>query len=151
MKQIEIEKIIKETKYEAIDGTLFSNKDECVKYENSAKAVLLAKYKPLVVKSDTEYNIFHCGSEDCYVDLVKFNNTEDIKNVMHLFALYNPHTASTESTVLERMKICEKALHTDDILFIHRGYEDDSFWIESTLGDRIDYIIKSCKYETDKA
>ena len=151
MKQIEVEKIIKESKYEAIDGTLFSNKDECVKYENSAKVVLLAKYNKLVVKSDTEYNIFHCGSDDCYVDLVKVNNTEDIKNIMQLFALYNPHTASTESNVSERMTICEKALHTDDILFVHRGYEDDSFWIESTLGDKIDYIKERCKYETNKA
>lgn len=151
MKQIEIEKTIKEIKYKAIDGTLFNTKDECIKYDNTAKVVLLAKYKKLVVKSDTEYNLFHCGSEDCYVDLVKFNNTEDIKNVMQLFALYNPHTANAESTVSERMSICEKALHTEDILFIHRGYEDDSFWIESTFGDKIDYIKESCKYEIDKA
>lgn len=151
MKTIEVEKIIKEIKYGAIDGTLFNTKDECIKYESTAKAVLLAKYKKLVVKEDTEYNLFHCGSEDCGVDLVKFNTTEDVRNVMQLFALYNPHTASTESNVSERMEMCEKALHTNDTLIIHRGYEEDSFWIESTLGDKIAHIKESCKYEPDKA
>ena len=69
MKQVEIENITKVTKYEAIDGTLFSSKEECVKYEETAKCVLLGKYKRLVVKSikeDTFYKDFPpdvgCGS-----------------------------------------------------------------------------------------
>ena len=49
MKEIKEELIHKiyVTKYEANDGTIFTTSEECQKYENSARAAILAKYKEL--------------------------------------------------------------------------------------------------------
>ena len=58
------------TKYEANDGTIFTTAEECQKYENSARAVLLARFKDLQIKLISEYNLFSTGSEEYFYSIV---------------------------------------------------------------------------------
>ena len=44
MIELHKEKTVNYTVYQAIDGTIFNDKEECRKYEKSALAVLLSRY-----------------------------------------------------------------------------------------------------------
>lgn len=142
-------KIVKEEKkytvevYEAIDGTVFSTKEECVKYEESAKCVLFSRYKSLVVKETTESALYKAGSDD-RIDVIKINEEKDIDVVMQLYYYYNNSDYALEQG--ERMvKSCLKALSEKDYLIIYRGYEDeDNFWIRCTIGELITHIKEFC-------
>lgn len=148
-------KVVKEEKkytveaYEAIDGTIFSDKAECEIYEKSAKCLLLSKYNKLVIKKDTEYNIFKCGDEYSYVDIVKILCREDIDIIMQLFGVINSYML--EETNKEKydkyQDILVKAWNEADLVFIHRGEDNNGFWIEGTLSSRISNIAKSCGYD----
>ena len=48
--------------YEACDGTRFTTKEECQKYENTAEAVIKGRFKKLVVKEMVGSDITHCGN-----------------------------------------------------------------------------------------
>ena len=51
MKKVEIEGTTKTIMYEAIDGTRFNNEAECVKYDNTALAVIKSRLK-FIKKTD---------------------------------------------------------------------------------------------------
>lgn len=148
-------KIVKEEKkytvevYEAIDGTIFPDKAECEIYERSAKCLLLSKYNKLVIKKDVEYNIFGCGSEDGYVDIVKILCSKDIDVIMQILGVINPHMLKegNKERYDKYRNILVKAWYENDLVFIFRGCEDDGFWIEGTLSDRISNIAKACGYD----
>lgn len=144
MKTVEIEQITKVLKYEAVDGTIFSTKEECVRYEESAKCVLFGKYKGLVVKETTEEALYKAGSDEYKVEIVKINEEKDVDAVMQLYYYYNTSKYSIEQG--EKMKeSCLKALSEKDYLIIYRGYYDeDSFWIRGTVGELISHIKESC-------
>lgn len=153
MKIVKVDKIHTIEEYEAIDGTRFPDKAECEIYERSAKCLLLSKYNKLVIKKDFEFNIFGCGSEDGYVDIVKVLCREDIDVIMQTFGIITPHMLRGENK--ERydraQDILTRAWDENDLVFIFRGYDNDSFYIEGTLSDRISNIVKACghaiKYE----
>lgn len=150
MKQIEIENITKVTKYEAIDGTLFSSKEECVKYEETAKCVLLGKYKRLVVKSTKEDTFYKTGSDEVDIDIVKLGGNADISLILQLHYYY--HSGDYAKEYAEKIEnTCNKALREDDYLIIYRGdCYDDNFWVRYTRNEFYDHITAICN-ETDKA
>lgn len=144
MKKIEVENVTKVIKYEAIDGTVFSTKEECVKYEESAKCVLFSKYKSLVVKETTESALYKAGSDD-RIDVIKINEEKDIDVVMQLYYYYNNSDYALEQGE-KIIKSCFKALSEKDYLIIYRGYEDeDDFWIRSTIRELITHIKEFCQ------
>lgn len=128
--------------WEAIDGTFFDNKEECQKYENSAKTVILAKYNKLVVKSSSEEEFFYLGCSDNTVDVVKISKYSDIDVILQLYTLING--TPSEDSLNKQTERCERALDTRDYLFISRGYNDDYFLVMDTLTDRLNYIVSKC-------
>lgn len=146
MKIVKIDKIHTIEEYEAIDGTRFPDKAECEIYEKSARCLLLSKYNKLVIKKETEYNIFACGSEDGYVDIVKILCREDIDVIMQTLGIINPHMLQdgNKERYNKYQDILIKAWNENDLVFIFRGYDDDGFWIEGTLSDKILNIAKAC-------
>lgn len=141
MKEVYIEEVKKVFKYEAIDGTLFSNKEECIKYENSAKVAVKALYKKLIIKSIAETELFSVGSDDNTLELVKVKTQEDIKILLQMCYIYN----ITHESSLDRItKLATKAMETNDILIIGRGYDDDCFWIIDTKQDLINTFNNIC-------
>lgn len=150
MKEIkkEIQKIEYITQYEAIDGTKFNTVEECRKYEDSAEAVLLARYKPLVVTRKSEETLFNVGSCEYEIDVVK-PTEEEIDTILQLIALFNSHY---DNEKLQEYRIMlNKALENDDFILIGRGcgYDHyDSFYIIDSLTDFINKIVKQCDPET---
>lgn len=153
MKEIKEELIHKTyvTKYEANDGTIFTTAEECQKYENSARAVLLARFKDLQIKLISEYELFSTGSEEYFYSIVKLTDSGDIDLVLRLWCLVNRYYSEDGSKIEEVKEKCRKALVTNDYLIIGRGCEYDSydgFWIHSTLTDLLNGILKNCDPES---
>lgn len=149
MKEIKEELIHKTyvTKYEANDGTIFTTSEECQKYENSARAALLAKYRELEIKMISEYNLFGVGSEEYYVSIVKLRDESDVDLMTQLYCLFNPRYENDESRIKEARDVFRKAVETEDFLIINRGCDydqHDSFWIFGLLTDTLNTIIKAC-------
>ena len=141
----EVQKEIKQyiTVYEAIDGTEFKSKEECKKYEESAKCVLIAKYNKLVVRSCTESDIFgDIGSEDETINIVKINNASDIDIILKLIALHAPSVARNPEWLQKRVNRLTDACNSNSLVIIGRGYEGDCFYLSTTFNEIIKTITK---------
>ena len=90
MKAIKEEKKYTVEVFEAIDGTRFSDREECEVYERSAKCLLLSKYNKLVVNKSPEYSIFGCGSEEDCIDIIELSCKEDIDVIMQTIGVIHP-------------------------------------------------------------
>ena len=146
MKPIEIEKVTKVTRYEAIDGTTFTTEEECVKYEDTAKCVLLTKYKPLIKRTASECDIFNTGSDEYMIDILQYLSSEsDIDILIQLHKLYCS-SRNFNDDFYDKMRIkLEKCLKNRDIVLIGRGTEYDgydTFYIFTTLQEITDNITK---------
>lgn len=146
MKPIEIEKVTKVTRYEAIDGTTFTTEEECVKYEDTAKCVLLTKYKPLVKRTASECDIFNTGSDEYMIDILQYLSSEsDIDILIQLHRLYCSGGNLNDDFYDKMRSKLEKCLKNKDIVLIGRGTEYDgydNFYILTTLQDITDNITK---------
>lgn len=132
---LNLEETIRVTKYQTIDGTIFNTQSECVKYEESAKCVLLAKYKDLVIKSDTEWSLFHIGSEENIIDIVKLESYEDVDTVLQLIALNHPSMYDNKNSEwLSKIKNrLEEAVCENSLICIGRGYDEENFYLSCTF------------------
>lgn len=146
MRTIEKEKVTT-TKYEifvANDGTEFKNREECKKYEESAKGVLNEKYRKLVVGETDEDSFFGIGCCDDVIEIVRIQSEKDADAVKQMFFFYNgEYVESNHETEYYRcfMNLVERAKNENDYLLIGRGYEGDSFWAYGTrnsLKEKID-------------
>lgn len=146
MKPIEIEKVTKVTHYEATDGTTFTTEEECVKYEDTAKCVLLTKYKPLVKRTVSEGDIFNTGSDEYIIDILQYLSSEsDIDILIQLHRLYCSDRNLNDDFYNKMRSKLEKCLKNRDIVLIGRGTEYDgydNFYILTTLQDITDNITK---------
>lgn len=86
MKKIEkeITRIERITEYEATDGTVFKNEEECKKYEASAKCAIESAYKKTFKTFDgigisTESCRFATFGCDSKLYAVKINNADELK------------------------------------------------------------------------
>ena len=146
MKPIESERVTKVTRYEAIDGTTFATEEECVKYEDTAKCVLLTKYKPLVKRTASECDIFNTGSDEYMIDILQYLSSEsDIDILIQLHKLYCSSRNFNDDFYNKMRSKLEKCLKNRDIVLIGRGTEYDgydNFYILTTLQDITDNITK---------
>lgn len=146
MKEVTKEKKSTYTVYQAIDGTEFNSKEECQKYEDTAKCVLLTKYKPLVKRSDSEYNIFNTGSDEYIIDILRPLSTEsDIDIIIQLCRLYNGNGKIKDDYYNNLRSRLEECLQLKDTILIGRGTEYDgydNFFILTTLQEISNKIAK---------
>lgn len=150
MKEHKIEKTKVEViyEYEAIDGSIFKSKEECVKYEESAKMVAYSKYLPLVISRKSEFGIYDVGSEEYEIDIIKINQLEDIDNILQMYSLYHPYR--DEKNILQERDKLNKWFDDREIVFIGRGcvYDNyDRFEFLGTMNNAINHIIKACNEE----
>lgn len=134
------------TVYQAIDGTEFNSKEECQKYEDTAKCFLLTKYKPLVKRTVSEYDIFNTGSDEYMIDILQYLSSEsDIDILIQLNRLYYSGRKLNDDFYDNMRSKLEKCLKNRDIVLIGRGTEYDgydNFYILSTLQEITDNITK---------
>lgn len=80
MKESKITRTIEEINgYIAIDGTFFALREECEKYEKSAKMVIFNIIKDKMVAKTTEYNLFKIGSDDNDIEIFKIDSIETVE------------------------------------------------------------------------
>ena len=125
METIKIQKTINEIKYKAVDGTIFTSKEACKQYEDTCKCILNTKYKKYLVKSDTEYNIFHHGSDEYIYDIIKISDDKIKDIILQLFILYN-YNATTHFEKINNL--LESFDHTDYLLIGRGCGEENYFW-----------------------
>lgn len=146
MKEITKEKKSTYTVYQAIDGTEFNSKEECQKYEDTAKCLLLTKYKPLVKRTVSEYDIFNTGSDEYMIDILQYLSSEsDIDILIQLDRLYCGGKKLNDDFYNNMRSRLEKCLKNRDIVLIGRGTEYDNydnFYILTTLQEITDNITK---------
>lgn len=92
MKEIKRTRTIEEvTGYEAEDGTWFKTKEECEKYEETAKAVIRRNFKRLMIGEEfPECHIwerFGYGSEEFNLAIIEIKNEDDLRAVNMLAEL----------------------------------------------------------------
>lgn len=144
MQVIKKEKTTTYEVYSAMDGTEFNNVEECRKYENSAKCVLLTKYQEYCdIITSNEDEIFYFGSCDNMIDIVKMNNPEAVTVILQLISLYNPHTRTEDLD--DRLRMLRDYYEKGSTFFISRGYDDNEFWLlKYDIEDRLNHITKMC-------
>ena len=124
---------------------MFDSKEECQKYDDSAKAVLNEKYNKLVLRKTCEYCIFDIGSEDNDAEIVKLNSEEDVDLMKQMYFLYNSYYLDKQyeelpDYVKTDFKDMEDSVKNNDILFVGRGYDRDGFWIYGSTKSLCDKI-----------
>lgn len=137
MKQISVPITTYREHFEATDGTQFDTKEECQKYESSAKCALLSRYKKLAVNRDTEYNLIGYGSDDSNVEICVVNSMDDVNIILQLVALYGSNITD------EKRNSVIRAMENKELLLIYRGYNNDGFYVESTKEELIERIEKN--------
>lgn len=126
MKTIEVE--VKETWYEAVDGKTFKTKEECIKYEGTAKCVIENKYKKLHYTRETEDNLFGVGSEESYIDIIRITQDSDKEVILQKCAYYS-NNIERYSKILDTVSIgdyvlCFSGSEYDDYFYVMCNYTD---------------------------
>lgn len=145
MREIKLQQVSYITRYKAFDGLEFDSSDECIKYERSAKGMLLAKYKDFNVKTISEYELFSCGNEDSNVDIVKITSEDRLNVILQLLHVFNDFSHDDDDKVFKIYSSLKQALESKDCVVIYRGYENDSFWYEGSINDIIQNIKDQIK------
>ena len=144
----EITKEVKNTYtvYQASDGTEFNSKEECKKYEDTAKCLLLTKYRPLVKKTVSEYDVFNTGSDEYMVDILQCLRDEaDIDILIQLHRLYNSSRKINDDFYNNLRSKLNKCFEDKDIILIGRGTEYDgydNFYVLTSLQEISNNITK---------
>lgn len=105
MKSIEKKEIVTKIFYVAMDGTEFTNKEECEKYEKSAIGIVKGRLTDVLKQiTGTEectniYENFFDGLFDDYINRSKYyifkpKVKEDIENLIQYFSVINVETTS---------------------------------------------------------
>ena len=142
----EIVKEIKSSKrvYVATDGTEFCDKEECKKYEESARCAIYAKYNQRVLKESNEFKISGFGCDDNNVDIIRIETAADVDMILQLLFFETPcyKEDSHKEYIGKVTRSLNKALEENDCIFIYRGYDYDSFCFSGTRNEHIDVLKK---------
>lgn len=147
MKQIEKTRTITEIKYQAIDGTEFDNRDECIKYDNTALAIMMSRYKPLVVKSISEWELYGTGCDDNICDIVRLNEDSDVDILMYLIAYSNSHYSAECLCKIEEKILT--AVGNNDKIIIYRGYNEEDFRLCNTVLGVVNSMLDKCEIKIE--
>ena len=120
MKKIRKEQVSYYDVFEAMDGTIFNNAEECEKYENSAKGVLKAKLSEFTVKKGDECSIFNTGSSDYMVYVCVPKTADDIDVINQIGMLYNGRVFIENS---------KDYLHK--VIWLTFDYDDDGCYLDT--------------------
>lgn len=152
MKRIEVTVETTKIMYEAYDGNQFPSKEECAKYEESAKCALLSKYNKYVIRKTNEENLFDAGSEEYDYDIVTIPHDDAEETILQLLYFFNPYLTDErhEENNERYVNRISRAKKEKDFLFINRGYCDDggnSFLPTCTFNERKEDMLELCKPE----
>ena len=139
----ELTRDIKKTEvygYEAEDGTFFDKKEECQKYEESARMVCYGKAKQYLIGKTTEYNLLEFGDSDCGIEIFNVPDMEAAKVIEQYIILQcddsEIHIGQVTSRIGKEVMACW-------------SYDRDSCWV-MTFDEYVDMIQKKYQKITKK-
>lgn len=127
MKEVVKQENVNKTVYQAIDGTEFTIKEECRKYEDTALACINTRYRKLVVHTSDEYTLFNAGSSDNIVEVVNLQSGKDVDVVFQMWLYYNSYSSKDTDRCDKYLNKLIKCSENGHLFFVYRGYEDDCF------------------------
>lgn len=134
MKEVKTERSVYDIHYEAIDGTIFYNKEECEKYDQTAEAVLRQRFNGMIVKEGTEYSLFGMGNDDATVYAIRMETEADATTMKQLWEYYHQYLQKTAG-YSEVQKIAYDRIDTAyqemDILFVGEDCENCLYTINT--------------------
>lgn len=146
MKVVEVEKTIKEiTGYRAEDGTFFRTKEECEKYEDTAKAVIRGRFHKLFVGEQFAecviYEDFGYGSEEFDMAVIEIKSEEDVKTV-EMYA----EMVGSSFTNFDNKPITTKDIGKRYLVGFNDCCGSDCLYINGTMEEQIEHF----RHEMDK-
>ena len=135
MKEITKEhtKVEKYTVYQAVDGTEFTQKEECVKYEKSALGVLRGKIKKLTVCEPQNAWALMGGYDDHQVIAVKPQTETDVDTLLQWYYLEHSYILEDfRKAERERLEeVITEAYKNKDAVLFGINYEKEYYFINS--------------------
>ncbi len=133
MKEIRDKKEQTIIRYQAEDGTMFNDKLECQRYDNTAKCVIKSRIQI------NRINIwdFCFGDEDHTVEIIK-GNPKDVK----MYAAFRRYGWEPFDNNVE--EFIKKDLKENDVTLLFLNYNDEPYKIV-TFDDFIENIKNCCK------
>ena len=135
MVEVKKERTVYDTWYKASDGVEFRTKEECEKYEQTARAVVRTKFLKLVVEEGTEWDFFKVGSDENTVYAIKINSQEEADTVLQLYYIDDSYVLEdneNSKSYKERAINMINAAYTEkDILFVGENYEGEIYLINT--------------------
>lgn len=137
MKEEKREIINYNTIFVATDGTEFSTREECAKYEESALGVIRTKVSKLIAfdsrnTSDDAWTILG-GYDDNDIVALKPTTLDDCDTIMHLILLENPYWNKEDMKEKreKRYNIIVEAFKNNDIVIFGINCEGEFYFINS--------------------
>ena len=125
------------TVYQANDGTEFQDREECERYEQTARAVLRTRFLKLVVMDGTECTFFSTGSDENPLYAVKMHSQEDVDTVLQLYYLDNPYILENKDYSKKRKEevhnLVTTAYEQQDILFVGENCDEYIYLVDTRL------------------
>lgn len=144
MKEIKKEKTTTQTytEYEAIDGTTFRNMEECRSYEDTAKCVLRARVKRLIVTKEHDAWSLMGGYDDNSVIGMRFQSEDDITTFLQYMCLQTPfYTKEAGQDTFKKISDkCHAAMTCNDLLLVGINCDED-YYIINTVQNIIDNLL----------
>jgi len=142
MKTIEEKRTVYDIMYEAVDGTTFRSQEECVKYEESARGILRAKLKKLIVNDQYDGWELMGGNEGNKILAVKMETEENKETVLQNYYFDNPWILKEDSPHKEKLeKRVEQAYKEQDVILFGLNCVDNLYLID-TRNNIIDRLNK---------
>ena len=127
--------------YYAEDGSYFRDKDECIKYEESAKGVIYNMVKPYLVGLTDPYSLFNGGYSDSKVEIFFVQDINTVELLNRYIAL------NVDKCYLDgREYVTEKMIGKE--VFIEWTYDGDYCTVHGTMEDIFAHI--QAEYEKAK-
>ena len=131
-----IEKLVR-TEYIAEDGTVFSNEEECKKYEESALFAISKELKRLTKDNTSQYEINDNFSCDDTVEIFDVQTERDLENLRRYLYLKMRKNGASEDSVKEcftskdgkRDKYVFDGVTAGHEVMIFWNYDGDWFWV----------------------
>jgi len=144
-------KVEKYTVYEAVDGTVFADKEECGKYENSALAVARGKVQPLFVSTNNDAWTLMGGCDDHEIIAVKFEDITEVDTFLQWLYLECPWYLNDihKERKAEVDSIVRTAYNRNDVILMGKNCEGDYYFINSRQ-NIIDNLMTLDKKEEKK-
>lgn len=133
MKKLEKDLITKYTVFQAVDGTEFSQKEECEKYEESALGVLRGKIKKFVVCEQKDAWTLMGGYDEHQVIAIKPLIESDIDTILQWYYLEYPYLLEdSRKAVRKRLEeVITKAYKNKDVILFGINCEKEYYFINS--------------------